>query len=149
MTHPLLTVPVSTLLDAVRVRQLTRQAAALVGFEPLDQITLAAAAFDLAGLALERKGQATVQFLLTDQVFGVNITTESIPPGRLEKPLPAQGRGLDAADVGWTLQQVLAFSAADPLEELQTANRELLRALLELAAQRKKNAAAKSETDAA
>jgi hypothetical protein len=57
------------------------------------------------------------------------------------------------AELTWTLKQVMALTAPEPFEELQTANRELLRTLLELAACRTKtaerSAPANREPDAA
>jgi hypothetical protein len=169
MCTPFLTLAVSTAQDVVRIRQLTRQAAALLGFEIREQTCLAAAAFDLAGQAQLPTGRARVTFSLHEAVFRIHCTAEAPATRRarwetqdracedrpllLEKSLPPSQRRVVQTDLTWMLEQVMALSSPDPFEELQTANRELLRALLDLAAQQAKpvegTAATKKEPDAA
>jgi hypothetical protein len=156
MNTPFLTVTVCTPRDVVRVRQLARQAAALLSFEALDQVCLAAAAFDLAWQAWQPDGQATVSFTLYQDIFRISCVQERSlgrPPLMLEKPLPASQRGILHTDLAWTLEQVIERSPVHVLKELQTVNRELLRTLLELAAYRQQSSAPAAvptkETDAA
>jgi hypothetical protein len=155
MCTPLLKVTVSTYRDVVRVRQLTRRAAALLSFETIDQICLAAAAFDLAWQAFHPAGRASVSFLVDENMFRVVCKHESLGDGPhllLEKSLPPPACGVLLTDLAWTLEQVTALGPLDLFEELQTANRELLRTLLELAALRTKGsdaAPALKEPDAA
>jgi hypothetical protein len=169
MCTPFFILPLRHAHDVVRVRQLARQTAALLSFETFDQSCLAAAAFDLAWQALQPTGHASVSFTLHEGTLRIRCTVEEGPsrlarwlgqetngrhqPLVLEKQLPASPRHVVNTDLTWMLEQVMALSSPDAFEELQTANRELLRTLLDLAACRTKGApeqsAAKREPDAA
>jgi hypothetical protein len=167
MCTPFLTLTVSSPRDVVRVRQLARQAAALLSFDAFNQTCLAAAAFDLAWQALQPTGQVTVCFILHEEKFRITFLA-AVPAGRLrweaqepasagqalllEKPLPASQRGCLPSELTFTLEQVMALRPTSMFEELQTANRELLRCLLELAprvTETDKTPFPKKETDAA
>jgi hypothetical protein len=167
MCTPFLTLTVSTPRDVVRVRQLARQAATLLSFNAIDQTCLAAAAFDLAWQAWQPTGRATVCFILHEEklriTFLAAVRTERLrweaqePASAghallLEKPLPVSQRGRLPTELTYTLEQIVALSPGSLFEELQTANRELLRCLLELAprrAQADEIPLRKKETDAA
>jgi hypothetical protein len=167
MRTPFMTLTVSSPREVVRVRQLARQAAAVLSFDTLDQTCLAAAAFDLAWQALQPTGRATVCFIVHEEKFRITFLA-AVPAGRsrweaqepasagqalvLEKPLPAPERDCLHTELSYTLEQVMALSPTRLFEELQTANRELLQCLLELAPRRTKTddtPLPKKETDAA
>jgi hypothetical protein len=159
MVTPFLTLTLTAPDDLVRVRQLARQAAKLLSLEAADQTLVAAAAFDLAWQALEPSGRASVAFSVAEGRFRI-VCTGGGPrcsgDGRalqLERTLPSASAPVLDRDLTWMLEEVLALAPGDAVEELRTANRELLGALLELAPLRRQAAgspaAAKPEPDAA
>jgi hypothetical protein len=159
MGTPFLTLTLAAPDDLVRVRQLARQAAKLLSLEAADRTLVAAAAFDLAWQALQPTGRACVAFSVAEGKFRIVCTAGGVRcpgdgrPLQLERALPAAPESALDRELTWMLEEVLALAPEDALEELRTANRELLGALLELAPLRRQAAgtpaAAKPEPDAA
>src|SRR5262245_62000528 len=79
MNTSLLTLSLKHKRDLVRVRQVARQTADLLGFAEQDRITIAAAAFDLACQAAQPTGRAEVNFEVVEDCLSVVCTTTAAP----------------------------------------------------------------------
>jgi hypothetical protein len=139
MTTPLITLPLRQKRDLLRARQITRQAADLLGYSAADQTCLAAAAFHLACDAHAATGHASICFELSEECLRITCTPTPKPkarkpaPMQLSKHLPATSP-LQREDVPWMLHQLAELAPVDVFEEMRRVNQELLRALLDLAA---------------
>lgn len=134
MHAPLLTLIVKTKRDALRVRQITRQAAEMLGFDVGTQVALSATAFDLVCTYTGRCKRCSVDWLLSDDCFRVVCASgKGREPAQLSRHLPANS-AVPREDVPWMLQQLVDLAPLDVFEEIRKVNHELLAALMELAA---------------
>jgi hypothetical protein len=145
MVKPLFTLPVKNKRDLLLARQLVRRAAGLLGFDGMDQMCLAAAAFDLACQTHAAAGRMNVCGEIAEDCF--NVVCLPVPgsrccPGvdqpifqRISKRLPT-GEAAALEDVPWMLKKTAELAPLDVFDEMRTINQELLRTLLELARQR-------------
>jgi hypothetical protein len=127
----ILTLPLQKKRDLLRARQMTRHTAALLGFNPQDQICLAAAVFDLSCQALKATGCAMLRFAIGDDRLLIACDPAQ---GQLQlsKPLPGSA-AVPRDDVPWMLKQLLEMATGDWFEEVCRVNQELLQTLLGLA----------------
>jgi hypothetical protein len=139
--------------DLLVARQTARRAAELLGFDPYDQVCLAAATFDLACQALDRTDQASVRFEIGGEMLQIHCgpttgqtSSEEWTKFRLSKQLPASA-AVSRKDVPWMLEQVVNLAPRDAFAEVRRVNQELLRALLDLAAARVKQPAPATQNE--
>ena len=125
--------------DLLRVRQLARQAAALLGFSRDEQTCLAAAAFDLACQAYRATRRASVTFDASEGVLHLGfraLTPKSRQQFRIRRSfqlvrkLPEDAR-VSFVDLPWALKQLAQHAPLELFDEMVTINRELLQALLD------------------
>ena len=124
----LLTIPVRTRKDLIRVRQRTRQLAGLVGFTGQDQACLASAVFALACQTVRRAGPITLHFQVEKNIFQVfsgpataNSDSAPAPAMRVQKPLP-RDPALAWQDVSWVAQELQRQTPADLFAEFTRQN---------------------------
>jgi hypothetical protein len=129
--------------DVVLARQRARQIARLLGFDPREQVCLAAAVFEIACTAREDSRRPTLEFRIRNQLLEVFPVYSSAPdhcrkrigPGRdlrLEKLLPERAHNVDASDLAWIVQEVGRLAPVNVFEEMRRQNQELLWTLHEV-----------------
>lgn len=124
MTTPILMLPVRRKRDVLIARQRTRQVAALLGYEPPEQVLLAAAVFELA----RQVRRARRARLRVEAVRGI-LRISGGPGLRLERPLPPKALGMTLEDTAWAVQQLDELDPLDVFDEMCRLNGELLEAL--------------------
>src|SRR5437879_1710758 len=105
MNTPILTLPLRSKRDVVLSRQYARQIAALLGFDPQEQMWIAAAAFEIAQQNYNRKRPRSIRFQLA------NRSLEVIPD-------PGDGRFARRTILRFVPQSTLRLSV--PLPEAET-----------------------------
>ena len=147
MTHLLFTLSLERKRDLLRVRQLVRHVANLLGFSCADQLCLTATAFELACQAWTPSQRARISCEIVEDSLQVVCTpffeehqpqgSEKPSSGRVSKHLPAaSSAAAPRNDLRWILKQLVELAPLDLFEEMQKINQDLLQLLLDLARQR-------------
>jgi anti-sigma regulatory factor (Ser/Thr protein kinase) len=138
MSTPLLRVLVRRRRDVVLARQHARQVARLLGFDPDEQSVIAAAVFEIAYAAAQRRARGALEFHLhagrLEVAFLDDAPFRPVRGMRLVRRLPEQAGDVDPSDLGWVVREVTRRAPPDVLEEMRQQNQELLRALHQLQA---------------
>ncbi len=145
-TH-ILTIRLCSKRDLVLARQYARQIAAMLEFDPHEQMWISAAVFELAQATCRGKRRAGIRFRVTNNALHVlplraaricgRITIlrrNRRSPLRLVVRLPHETTSARLADVAWAMKQLTELTPADLFEELQVQNQELLRTCQQLRA---------------
>ena len=117
--------------DWLLVRHRARQVAALLGYSPEEQATLAATAFELSRRACETTGRLHIHFdLAADKLLVLPEAANSTPTPpllRLELVLPPRRPELGTLDLPFVIKQLVERTPLDVLKEIERQNMELLR----------------------
>jgi len=130
MSLSLFALPLRRKRDIVVARQRARQVARLLGFDPAEQVSIAAAVFELAARASTEKGRVTVQFRLSGSQL--QVFCEPQTSLRLIRTLPDEARTMALEDLAWAAQELARQTPIDLFDEMRRHNQELLRLLQEL-----------------
>jgi len=136
MSTTILTANVRCRRDVVLARDRARQAAALLGFDALEQACIAAAVFEIASQAREAS-RPMLHFQVEGELFQVfampQQASSEAPAGlRLEKPMPKKEPAIALEDVPWAIRQLAEQTPPSLFNEIKRQNQELLYALAEL-----------------
>lgn len=130
MSISLFSLPLRRKRDIVTARQRARQAARLLGFDPAEQVSVAAAVFELAARAWTEKDGATLQFQLSGS--HLQVFCEPQTSLRLLRALPKEARGMALEDLVWAARELGQETPTDLFDEMRRQNQDLLRLLQEL-----------------
>jgi hypothetical protein len=136
----LITLPLRTKRDVLLARQRIRQIAALLHFEPHDQVCIAAGAFAVAARALRHSRSAQLHIRIDKQTLNVfpvvpqdsraqlanNRSFPSEPSLRLLKRLPQPACDLTPEDLTWLIPQLDRLTSNRLFEEIEKQNEEML-----------------------
>ncbi len=132
MTLSLFALPLRRKRDVVVARQRARQLARMLGYDPPEQVNVAAAVFELAARAAEERRNTTLQFQLSGT--HLHVFCEPQTSLRLLRPLPDDARRMALEDLTWAAQQLAERTPLDLFDEMRRHNQELLRVMQELLA---------------
>lgn len=130
MTLSFFALPLCRKRDVFVARQRARQLARMLGFDPAEQTSIAAAVFELAARATDHRQQSTLQFQLSDT--HLHVFCEPPTSLRLLRPLPAEARRMALEDLTWAAQELARHTPIDLFDEMRRHNQELLRVIQEL-----------------
>lgn len=132
----LLTLRLSRKRDLLQARQRVRQVARMLGFDAVEQLTLACVVFELLMRQRQRQRRTlVVELVVTNAAFEVRLQppmagSEAALLAR--RPLPVSAPGSSLEDLCWAARQLDHHTPLDLLDEFHHLNNELLRLLLEL-----------------
>jgi hypothetical protein len=130
MSISLVALPLRRKRDVFVARQRARQLARLLGYEPPEQVSIAAAVFELAARACAEKRRPTIRFQVSRSQLHVFCEPEASL--RLLRSLPEEARRMPLEDLAWAAQELNRQTPLDLFEEVQRQNQELLRVIQEL-----------------
>lgn len=133
---PILNLRIRTRRDLLLARQRTRRLASLLGFDVLEQATLAAAVFELARQTRRQEGETALRFSIIDDTLRIEPAgdedAESCNMLRIVKVLPNRTLDLAVEDMLWLTKELEKLVPDRLFAEIVRQNQELLRALREL-----------------
>jgi hypothetical protein len=124
----LLNLPLRSRRHLLLIRQRARQIAAMLQFQPQDQMCIAAGAFTVAVRALRRYGPGCLCIQIDKeslQVFPKAHRQDSAAL-RLVKRLPALAPDIAVEDMGWLLEQLNRQTSNRVFDEIERQNQEML-----------------------